>query len=160
MLAYRPTDNSLLVIECKSYLDSPGVDPRHFDPKHKSSSRYKLFTDERLWPVVSRALLRKLVDAKLVNGSPSVKLGLAYGRAVQPEVLRQLFAEQNWLLIEPRQIVRMLGNLAKDGWENSTTSIVTKLLLAQSRDKKGLKLSNASSGLGESGVGVDQDSEF
>ena len=43
VVAYRARDNHLKVVECKSYLDSPGVRLRAFDPLNdKDASRFKL----------------------------------------------------------------------------------------------------------------------
>lgn len=43
VVAYRARDNQLKVVECKSYLDSPGVKLRGFDASNeKDASQFKL----------------------------------------------------------------------------------------------------------------------
>ena len=49
LVAYKGSTNELLVVECKSFLDSTGVNFRKgFEPDR----RYKLFTDRKLRTVV------------------------------------------------------------------------------------------------------------
>src|SRR4051812_12535218 len=44
VVAYRARDNHLKVVECKSYLDSPGVKFRGFDANNeREANRFKLF---------------------------------------------------------------------------------------------------------------------
>jgi hypothetical protein len=45
ILAYKPVENELLWIECKSYMDSYGVSHKSFLPNGKHAGRYKIFTD-------------------------------------------------------------------------------------------------------------------
>lgn len=48
IVAYSGRDNSLRVVECKSYLDSRGVALRAFDGSDaKNAERYKLFADDQ-----------------------------------------------------------------------------------------------------------------
>jgi hypothetical protein len=49
IVAYSGRDNLLRVVECKSYLDSPGVRATAFDGSNAShAARYKLFNDPEL----------------------------------------------------------------------------------------------------------------
>lgn len=46
IVAYGGRDGELLVVECKSYLDSAGVRAGSFDgPKASAETRYKLFSE-------------------------------------------------------------------------------------------------------------------
>ena len=61
MVAYKGGTNELLVVECKSFLDSPGVRAVAFDgSSDKEAERYKLFTQKRLRTVVLRRLQKQL----------------------------------------------------------------------------------------------------
>lgn len=55
VVGYRARDNVLRVVECKSYLDSRGVQIRDFDAPAENS-RYKLFSDRVLRTVVLNRL--------------------------------------------------------------------------------------------------------
>src|SRR5436853_1986077 len=52
VVAYRPGDNLLWAVECKSYLDSGGVRLAPFSSSHRYAGRYKLFTEPATWAVV------------------------------------------------------------------------------------------------------------
>jgi|SRR6266540_1575427 len=52
IVAYNGRDNLLRVVECKSYLDSLGVQAKGFDAASDNSARYKLFNDPMLRDVV------------------------------------------------------------------------------------------------------------
>ncbi len=57
VVAYKAKENSLLVVECKSYLDNPGVRFHGFDGSNeKASGRFKLFNKPRLREVVFHRL--------------------------------------------------------------------------------------------------------
>jgi len=47
ILAYRAPENRVLAVECKSYLDSPGVDLTDLQGG-RYAARYKLFTEPQL----------------------------------------------------------------------------------------------------------------
>jgi hypothetical protein len=62
IVAYRGADNQLLVVECKSYLYSRGVEFRSFCGNHeRGSSRYKLFLEAKLRRTVFRRLIAQKV---------------------------------------------------------------------------------------------------
>jgi len=61
VVAYKPAENRLLVVECKSYLDSSGVSYRGFrTDEQEGTGRYKLFNESKTWEVVSRRLFQQL----------------------------------------------------------------------------------------------------
>ncbi len=76
IVAYRGSDSSVLVVECKSYLDSPGVGLSDLKGgRHRS--RYKLFTEPLLRRTVLKRLTKQLVGMGLSAPSPSTQLALA-----------------------------------------------------------------------------------
>lgn len=138
VVAYRGKDNHILVVECKSFLDSAGVDPRAFDgTRQKAEGRYKLFCDTALRDVVLSRLKTELVLAGFCRPNPKITLCLAAGN-VHGEVdgLRELFKERDWKLIGPDEIRKELAALADTGYENSVASVVAKLLLRRTKGKK------------------------
>lgn len=129
LLAYRPADNSLLAVECKSYLDSPGV--RLEDLRGgKYKDRYKLFTDGSLRGVVFNALGRDLGKAGLCPRKPKIQLALAAGH-VKGDVtpLRNYFDSKKWRLFDPDWIREMLAARADAGYSDSVAVLAARVLL-------------------------------
>lgn len=80
VVAYRGATNELLVVECKSFLDSRGVSTKvSADGNPDSEKRYKLFTEPTLRRVVLACLRRQYVARGFCAKRPMVKLGLAAG---------------------------------------------------------------------------------
>ena len=130
LVAYRPATSELLAVECKSYLDSRGVDAADFLPGAKLRRRYKLFHDPNLRETVLSRLHAQLVDEGLVETGSRPQLCLVYGNATRatPTVLEERFASEGWKLFGPPWINAGLKRLALAGYENSTASMVAKLL--------------------------------
>ena len=130
ILAYKPTVNELLWIECKSYLDSYGVRFESFNGQEaKGADRYKVFTRDFYREVVTRRLVEQLMQESLVLDGVTVKYGLVAGR-VYPKsrvALKQHFDERGWLLFDDTWIKDKLRDLAKLGYENDVAIIVAKL---------------------------------
>src|ERR1700704_346787 len=75
IVAYKPSLNELLIIECKSYLDSNGVrieNLRGENAIHKD--RLKLLTRDSLRTLVTTKLLSQLrTEGLLLTGQPNVR---------------------------------------------------------------------------------------
>lgn len=128
IVAYRPGDNRLLVVECKSFLDSPGVGRRGFGPEGKS---LKLFREPELRRVVFKRLVQQLTASNAIRPGAEPQLCLAAGRMVAKhrEWVQQHFDEHGWRLITPEEIKRRLTELADTSYENAIASVVAKLLI-------------------------------
>src|SRR6266498_477431 len=75
VVGYRGRDNQLLVLECKSYLDSFGVRSGTFAGKNaKDEKRYKLFFEPVLREVVLQRLIKQLVQSGFCAEAPRVTL--------------------------------------------------------------------------------------
>ena len=102
VVAYKASNNNLLVVECKSYLNSPGVTLRGFDASNeKAAGRFKLFNKPKLREVVFERLRRQFEESGSCRPNPTVKLCLACGRiATEADRLglRKHFEEQDWEL--------------------------------------------------------------
>lgn len=142
IVAYRGRGNELLVVECKSFLDSPGVECAAFSGTNAAAAkRYKLFCDARLRRVVLRRLEEQLVAAGFCARNPTVKLCLAAGKIRGDEAwLRAHFDKQGWSLLGPEMIREELRTLRESGYENSVAAVVAKLLLREGRRMKAPKL--------------------
>ncbi len=132
VVGYRGHDNELLVLECKSYLDSPGVDVATFAGKNKEDEkRYKLFFEQKLRNVVLNRLSKQLVDEGFCAPRPKIKFGLAAGkiRGADEKGISSYFKKRKWELLTPRDIQRELNTLRNAKYENNVATVVVKLLL-------------------------------
>jgi hypothetical protein len=85
VIAYKPSTNELLVIECKSYLDSPGVMLAGFHGKEDATKDfYEFFNRARLRDVVIATLIAQLRrEGLLLGDDPRVRLVLVAGRSAR-----------------------------------------------------------------------------
>lgn len=129
VLAYRGSTNEVLVVECKSFLDSPGVIFRNgvFEPEE----RYKLFSEPNLRDVVLGQLGEQLHRDGLCRAEPTIRLGLATGKIASKsdrEGLAQHFVANRWELFTDKRIKQMLEQTAEAGYENEIALVATKIL--------------------------------
>jgi hypothetical protein len=133
VVAYRARVNHLKVVECKSYLDSPGVKLHGFDNSNeKAASRFKLFNKPALRRVVFDRLRLQLAESGACLPDSSVTLCLACGRIAtnaDRDGLRKHFAEQGWELWDEAWLRDRLNYMASGGYENQVSAVVAKLLL-------------------------------
>ena len=131
IVAYSGRENELLVVECKSYLDSAGVRAASFDgPKAAEETRYKLFSDAELRRVVLSRLETQLVEQGFCPPGTQPRLCLAAGNIHgDPAPLRRIFEANGWRLFEKSWLIAGLEALATESYENSVASVVAKLLL-------------------------------
>ena|SRR5215208_2318401 len=133
VVAYKPSQNQLLAVECKSYLDSPGVKLHGFDGSNeKAAARFKLFNKPKLREVVFGRLRKQFVEIGSCLPDAAVKLCLACARIatdIDREGLRLHFAEQGWELWDEAWLRDRLKYMSNGGYENQVSSVVAKLLL-------------------------------
>jgi hypothetical protein len=136
VVAYRGATNELLVVECKSFLDSYGVRCATFDGRYlKDRKAYKLFFDATLRRVVLARLRKQFVEAGFCKRKPRVTLGLASGKVYGEEAwLERHFAKKKWFFLGPKTIQTELAALCNCGYENSVATVVAKILLRRSVD--------------------------
>ena len=133
VVGYKGATNKLLVIECKSYLDSTGIKVENLtDHESKSAKRYKLFTRAGLSDVVFSRLSIQLYESGLCRKNPEIQLCLAAGKISTDEdriKLREYFDERGWLLWDDQWIKAHLEELAKTAYEDEPSIITAKMLL-------------------------------
>jgi hypothetical protein len=136
VVGYRGSSNELLVVECKSFLDSPGVKAATFDGDDLvDQKRYKLFFEPTLRRVVLRRLSRQFVKAGYCAAGPKVRLALAAGRINgDEESLKRRLWVNRWELWGPSVLRKELHALRDSGYENSVATVVAKLILRGSLD--------------------------
>lgn len=132
VLAFRPSTAELLIVECKSYLDSRGVGRASFDFNDQDrGGRYKLFNKKRLRDLVFQKVVEQLRnEGALGKKNVTIRLGLACGKIVagDEDAIRELFAKQDWLLVTPSEIAKSIRDLANKGYENEIATVVVKIL--------------------------------
>jgi hypothetical protein len=132
VIAYKGDRNELLIVECKSYLDSTGAFIKSFDRREKFSSRFKLFVEPRLRRIVFRRLVAQLRETGSCRPSPRIKLCLAAGRIASEQdrlSIREDFARKGSLLWDDTWIATALKEAAESGYEDDVSTIVSKLTL-------------------------------
>ena len=134
-MAYRGKGNEVLVVECKSYLDSSGVERSVFDGANKKAEkRYKLFRESTLRGVVLRRLERQLVSGGFCPPKPKIRLSLAAGKIRKDEEwLKSHFERKGWVLFGPEYIRTELKRLRDSGYENNVAAVVAKMLLREGK---------------------------
>ncbi len=130
LVAYKADPNEVWAVECKSFLDSPGVIFRNgsFEPPR----RYKLFTEAKLRSVVLNRLRKQLCESGACTSSPTVRLCLAAGHIANKtntEAMKRHFAKKEWLLFDATWICQELKAAATESYENDVAFVVAKLLL-------------------------------
>jgi len=130
VLAYKGGSKEILAIECKSYLDSPGVKAESFkDGRYKE--RYKLFNEQILQDTVFDRMINQLIETGACTPDTSIKLCLATGKIASENdrnELEGLFEEKGWILFTDDWIKQELIELSNSGYENEVAMVVTKIL--------------------------------
>jgi hypothetical protein len=129
ILAYKPADNELLWIECKSYLDSYGVWYGSFLPNGKGAESYKIFTDANYRKIASERLLVQAVQSDMVLPNANLRFCLVAGKVRKQgrEDLHSYFESQNWTFYDELWLKQQLNDLAQIGYENNIAVMVAKL---------------------------------
>ena len=131
LVAYKGGINELLVIECKSYLDSPGVQAQGLN-QGKYKERYKLFNEPTLRNIVLNRLKNQLVEQGACPEDLIVQLCLATGKIYSDrdrDDLTKQFSQNNWVLFSDVWIKEQLINLANTGYEDEVATVTTKILI-------------------------------
>jgi hypothetical protein len=133
LIAYKAKNNTLLIVECKSFLDSHGVHARGLNGESKDeANHYKLFNSAILRRVVFHHLARQLTEHGLCRPSPKIVLCLAAGNiatAKDKEELTSLFKRRKWLLFDDSWLRGKLKDVSDTKYENEIAAIIAKILL-------------------------------
>jgi len=130
VVAYKGSTNSLMAVECKSYLNSPGVRFSAFNGSSESeSNRYKLFNDEILRRVVFNRLRMQLVESGFCPEPPKITLCLVAGNIYQDaKPIHDHFQKNGWELWDVDWLQTELDILSRSGYDNTVVAIVSKLI--------------------------------
>lgn len=132
IVAFNPRDRHLLIVECKSFLDSTGVRLSHFDgTSEKDALTFKLFNFEPYQSIVKARLVEQMVENGLLHdGNVTPRLAVAAGkiRPMDRAALPPFFESKKWELITPPDIADMIRKRARKGYEDETMTVIAKLL--------------------------------
>lgn len=132
IVGYKARSNRLLIIEVKSFLDSPGVKYDELNQEFEiPEGRYKLFTCENYRDIVFRRLVSDLLECGLITSTPEIQFGLAAGKIYSKDEFKliEYFKERKWLLYKPSDIAKAIRNLEKTPYENDPYVVAAKILL-------------------------------
>jgi hypothetical protein len=138
LLAFKPGTNSLIVLEAKSYFDSPGVKIAELLEHHEiPDGRYKLFTCENYRNIVFSRLVKDLVECGLAESDVQLQLGLVAGNVYQnkSDDISEYFSANDWFFWSPEAVKDKVNALAKLAYENNTAIITAKILMRGNVDK-------------------------
>jgi hypothetical protein len=131
LVALNFAQNQIIVVEAKSYLDSPGVSLEEIRMQHDvMQGRYKLFTCETYRKVVFERLREDYINQGLANTESKFTLGLAAGNVYrnQTEELRAFFTERDWFFWGPDDIAERVRKLSQARYEDDPVVMTAKLL--------------------------------
>lgn len=133
VVAYKASENALLVVECKSYLDSPGVKFHGFDGSNeKAASRFKLFNKSTVRNVIFNRLKKQLAELGSSLPDPAITLCLACGHIASEAdrtKIRDHFGARGWQFWDETWLRDRLKHMADGDYENQVSAVVAKLLL-------------------------------
>jgi hypothetical protein len=132
LLAFRAVENLVRVIECKSYLDNPGVSIESF-AGGSAKDRFKIFNDDNRREIVLAALRRQLIEQKICDENVRLRLGLVTGNVRKNEraALRSFFAQKDWDLWDDEWIAAKLRQFSANLYEDSVVDMTVKLISRQ-----------------------------
>jgi len=133
IVALNMKKNELLLVEVKSYLDSPGVWYEAVAGKDTDyyNKRYRLFNDDKYRKIVTERLVEQYLGQGLINKRTKINYALAAGKiypGAEP-LLEKHFADNGWILFAPSRIKQKMRELSDKGWEDNIATMTAKLLL-------------------------------
>lgn len=133
LLAYKGSTNEVLVVECKSFLDSTGVSCASLFDSGPGAKLYKLFTEDKLRKVVFARVRKQLVAEGAVAAKPAITLCLAAGKTKSESDharIQQVFAKRGWRLFDRTWMQEKLKEASASAYEDNIATMVAKILSA------------------------------
>lgn len=131
LVAFKMGENELLLIEAKSFLDSPGVFYEAIaGAEDKGAKRYKLFTNDTYREKVTNQLKKQFLVQGLIDSKTRVNYALAAGHfhSGDEQSIIEHFSNRKWKVFTPVHIKEYLKQLASKGWEDDLVTMTVKLL--------------------------------
>jgi hypothetical protein len=131
IVAYSPGLKLCYAMECKSYLDSRGVQYLGMQSGATNAKRYKLFNEPVLRKTVLKRLKMQLVKKGMVTRDTGIRLGLAAGKvssAKDDGEIAKWFAKERWLYWSPATIRGKLVDMCDNGYSDDVSLVTAKLI--------------------------------
>ncbi|MEM6644110.1 MAG: hypothetical protein AAF616_14105 [Bacteroidota bacterium] len=130
LVAFKPLENTLFLIECKSYFDSAGVVYENLYTRNLEKDRYKILTWGEYQKVVSETLKLDFVDHGLINSSTKIGFGLIAGKIKNgdEESIRKLAKERDWKFWGPNELYKLAKKMSRDGYADNPYHILAKII--------------------------------
>jgi hypothetical protein len=132
LLAFMPSKNLVLVLEVKSYLDSPGVRLKDIQVEGDFfEGRYKLLTSATYRRLLLARLKKQMVELGMINKETKFQIGLAAGKIYQgnEQAVQHFLRRKGWFFWSPSRIKEKVENLAETSYMNDPVTIAAKILL-------------------------------
>lgn len=132
LLGFNYRNNTVVVFEAKSYLDSRGVPLSELQEIHATpKGRYKLFTCSEYRSIVLARMKTQLIENGMADEQTKFSLGLAAGNIHlgHSDAVREFCLTQGWLFWSPEDIKQKVEKLVSRGYENDPIIITAKILL-------------------------------
>lgn len=130
ILALRYCDNTVLAMEAKSFLDSPGIKLNDLQTEFNlPTGRYKMFTSTLYRETVLSRLKKDLITCGMANEDTTVLLGLASGNVYkkQSKELHEFLEKRGMLFWSPENIRVKARALATHAYENNLAYVLAKI---------------------------------
>lgn len=131
IVAYDSRNDSIFLLEVKSYLDSSGVVLEHVAiEQDEQAGRYKLLTALKYRETLAKRLHQDWCKSGHIKKSTAVHFGLIAGKVYRNKEaeLKAHFDKMRWLFWGPTEIKRRILALAEKGYENNAVTIAAKIL--------------------------------
>lgn len=129
VVTYKPAINTIEIIECKSYLDSSGVNSDFITGIGQQSDKFKLFSDPILRNIVFNRLAIQFLENEMCMPDPKIILSLACGK-IQPNARQAIvdhFRINQWNLYDDKWLKNELISLSSDKYENNILTVAAKI---------------------------------
>lgn len=132
IIAYNFKQNELLLVECKSLLDSKGIRFNSLIGKNqKFKSKYKLFNSSLYRNRLTKIIRMQYIKSGLINDQTTINYALAAGKIYSKDKVKfdVYFKKRGWLFFSPNEIKDSIVEYSKKSYENDLIVMLTKLIL-------------------------------
>lgn len=132
IVAYDRSEDTLYLIEVKSYIDSNGVKIEDLTVEYEiQEGRYKLLTCQNYRNVIKKRLRNQMIKRKYITQETKLNFGLIAGNIHKNNYkeIKKLYNSKNWFFWGPEEIKDKIRELSKKGYEDNAVIMTAKLLL-------------------------------
>ena len=136
IVAFDLKADIIYLLEAKSLLDSGGVGLDDIKKVQKvQTGRYKLLTSKKYRAVLSSRLKQDWTEKGLIKRSTTISYGLVAGKIYKnkEDDMNNFFQRKEWFFWGPTTVKAKLEKLVKKGYENSSVTVIAKILLRNNK---------------------------